>query len=52
LSEGLLNEWKEFILEDERSHRIWSKERPKGFERRMITLSIYKDLSGLGYQRF
>jgi hypothetical protein len=51
LSEGLLNEWKEFILEDERSQRMWSKEQPKGFERRMITLAIYKDLSGLGYQK-
>jgi hypothetical protein len=43
LLEGLFNERKEFILEDERSHRMWSKEQPKGFERRMITLAIYKD---------
>jgi hypothetical protein len=49
LPTGLLSEWKEFIIQDERSKKMWSQEQPAGFVRKMITLSIYKDLSGLGY---
>jgi hypothetical protein len=30
---------------------MWSKEQPKGFERRMIILAIYFDESRLNYQK-
>jgi hypothetical protein len=51
LPSGLLDEWKEFILADSRSKKLWGKDQSPGFSRRMITLSVYKDLSGFGYHK-
>jgi hypothetical protein len=42
LFKRLLNKKKEFILENERSQRMWNKKQLKGFKRRIITFTIYK----------
>jgi hypothetical protein len=48
---GLLDKWKKLILSDPRSKKMWGQDQSHGFHQRMITLAIYKDLTGLGYQK-
>ena len=47
----LLNEWKEFVIADPRAKKLWGQEQVSSFNRRMVTLAIYKDLTGDGYQK-
>ena len=51
IGHDLLEEWKEFVLADPRGQKLWGKEQVSSFERRMVTLAIYKDLTGDGYQK-
>ena len=51
LPPGLLDIWMDRLLSDPRIKKLWGNDQPTGFERRVITLAIYKDLSGLGYEK-
>jgi hypothetical protein len=50
-SADLLNLWKDYVLAHPRCTNMWGREQIGSFERRMVTLAIYKDFSGLGYQK-
>ena len=39
------------LLADPKIKKLWGVEQPVGFPRMMITLCIYKDLSGYGYAK-
>ena len=39
------------LLADLKIKKLWRVEQPVGFPRMMITLCIYKDLSGYGYAK-
>jgi hypothetical protein len=51
LPPGLLNVWKELLLQNPKIKKLWGKEQPGGFARKMITLCIYKDLTGFGFEK-
>jgi len=51
LPSGLLDELKELLLKEPKIAKLWGSQQVTGFAHKMITLSLYKDLSGLGYDK-
>ena len=51
LPNSLFEEWKVQLLADLKIKKLWGVEQPVGFPRMMVTLCIYKDLSGYGYAK-
>ena len=48
---GLLDIFKERVLFHPKQKKMWGVEQPTGFVRCIVTLALYKDLSGYGYQK-
>jgi hypothetical protein len=51
LPKGLLDMWKTYFFSQPEMSKMWGSEQVTGFERKMITLCVYKDLVGIGYDK-
>ena len=51
LTADLLEEWKGILLDEPKIKRLWGSQQMSGFERKVITLCVYKDLVGIGYDK-
>jgi hypothetical protein len=51
LPKGFLDMWKTYLFSQPEMSKMWGSEQVTGFERKVITLCVYKDLVGIRYDK-